>query len=143
MIMIKLWFLEIKIAKKRNMEEISRYSLYKEIIDISKQTTSFLDEILEHKVVKDAVASAFDEYLNSEYYRKILEFESNSSQSFMQTLLHHCIENSNDEQLKSIKMEMDRFYQHQKAMKKSIKADYEIKLMKTKKSKNSKNWSPY
>ena len=113
-----------------------RRSLNQEIEDISKQTTSFLDEILEHKAVKNAIETSFDEYLYSDYYRKILEFESTSSRNFMVHLLQHCIDNSSDGQLKSIKMEMDRFSQSQETIKKSIKADYEMKLMKTKKNRS-------
>ena len=113
-----------------------RRSLNQEIEDISKQTTSFLDEILEHKAVKNAIETSFDEYLYSDYYRKILEFESTSSRNFMVHLLQHCIYNSSDGQLKSIKMEMDRFSQSQETIKKSIKADYEMKLMKTKKNRS-------
>ena len=110
-----------------------RRSLNQEIGDISKQTTSFLDEILEHKAVKNAIETSFDEYLYSDYYRKILEFESTSSRNFMVHLLQHCIYNSSDGQLKSIKMEMDRFSQSQETIKKSIKKDMKMKILKTKK----------
>ena len=110
-----------------------RRSLNQEIRDISKQTTSFLDEILEHKAVNDAIKSSFDNYLFNDYFRSILQFESTSSRNFMVHLLEHCIDNSNEEQLKSIKMEMDRFSQSQETIKKSIKKDMKMKILKTKK----------
>ena len=110
-----------------------RRSLNQEIRDISKQTTSFLDEILEHKAVNDAIKSSFDNYLYNDYFRSILQFESTSSRNFMVHLLQHCIDNSSDEQLKSIKKEIEEFYEYQNKTKKSIKKDMKMKIMKTKK----------